>query len=257
MGMLERIKKRQIQGFKEFVVNLETSGLQTRGHIFMAGVLEDSLYMSYVMKNIRTFEDFLELDSDDIDTVLSQQDQLQGLFAKCFFGASEEKLMQLETVIPRFFGRFKDELTYLKEVTPAEREGARTFILKLVRKLQHEERIHGFRWNLPPQDFYYPKQYKDGGEKIYFENGVLAAEGSYLKGRRIGEWHHFYETGALLASGDYFDGDKTGNWIFHFSSGAKKAEGKYLNDEKHGSWREWDRKGVESEVIYDQGVRKG
>ncbi len=256
MGMLERIKKRQILGFKEFVVNMETTGLQTRGQIFMAGVLEDPLYMSYVMKNIRTFDDLLGLDGDEVETILSQQDQLPGLFAKCFFGTGPEKVMELETLIPRFFGRIKDELSYLKEVTPAERDGARTFILKLARKLQLEERILGFRWSLPPQELYFPKQYKDGVAKIYFENGVLAAEGTYVKGRRIGEWQHFYETGALLACGDYINGEKTGNWIFHFSSGNKKSEGKYFNDQKHGSWREWDRNGVVSEVLFDQGVRK-
>lgn len=254
--MLERIKKRQIQGFKDFVVNMETTGLQTRGQIFMSGVLEDPLYMSYVMKNIRSFEDFLGLDSDDVEKVLSQQDQLPGLFAKCFFGAPEDKLMELEVVIPRFFGRFKDELSYLKEVTPAEREGARNFILKLTRKLQEEERIHGFRWDLPPQDFYYPKQFKDGEQRLFFDNGNVATEGTYLKGRRIGGWRHFYETGALLAAGDYFDGEKTGGWIFYFSSGAKKSQGKYLNDLKHGTWKEWDRSGVEAGVVYEQGVRK-
>jgi hypothetical protein len=100
MGMLERIKKRQIEGFKKFVVNMETTESQTRGQIFMAGGLEDPLYMSYVMKNIRTFEDLLTLDGDEIDTVLTQQKRLLGLFAKCFHGTPDDKVMALESLIP-------------------------------------------------------------------------------------------------------------------------------------------------------------
>jgi hypothetical protein len=138
MGMLERIKKRQIEGFKKFVVNMETTESQTRGQIFMAGVLEDPLYMSYVMKNIRTFEDLLTLDGDEIDTVLTQQKRLLGLFAKCFHGTPDDKVMALESLIPRLFGRLKDKLSYIKEVTAPERDGECSFLLKLVRKLQQE-----------------------------------------------------------------------------------------------------------------------
>ena len=68
--MLERIKKKQLDGFREFVVSLETTSMQSRGQIFTSGVLEDPLYMSWVMKNIRTYEDFLKLPADEIEKVL-------------------------------------------------------------------------------------------------------------------------------------------------------------------------------------------
>lgn len=254
--MLDRIKRRQIDGFKEFVINMETTAGTSRAQIFTAGVLEDPIFMSYVMKNIRTFDDFLELDSGEIDSVVKSQDQILGLFAKCVFGSDESKIMALESSIPRHMSRLRDELSYLKEVSPSEREGARFYIMKVVRKLQQEEKIHGFHWRLPPQDVYYPKVMKDGLSKLLFENGALAAEGEYFKGKRLGFWKHFYDVGVLLAEGDYSDGLKVGVWVFYFSNGNLKAQGKYKSDLKHGVWKEWDRSGVMNETEYYEGVKK-
>lgn len=256
MGMLDRIKKKQIAGFKDFVISMETSGAQTRGQIFTAGVLEDPVYMSFVMKNIKTFDDFLKIDSDEIDSVLSSQEQILTLFAKCVKGWPQDKIMNLESMLPRLMSRLKDEISYLQEVPVQEIEGAKFYIMKVARKLQMEEKIHGFSWNLPPQDVYYPKQIKDGPHKIYFENGILAAEGLYLKARRMGDWKHFYDTGKLLAEGDYFDGMKHGTWTFYYSNGALKAQGKYKGDVKHGLWKEFDRNGSVSEAEYNEGVKK-
>ena len=256
MGMLDRIKKRQIDGFKEFVINMETTGFQSRAQIFTAGVLEDPVFMNYVMKNLKTFDDFLELDSDDIEAVLTSQEQVMTLFAKCLYDSGPSQLSKMESTIPRFVSKLKDEISYLKDVPVPEREGAKFYILKLVRKFQMEEKIQGFRWSLPPQDLFYPKQYKDGDQKIYFENGVLAAQGGYLKGKRTGFWKHNYDTGKLLAEGDYSDGFKSGTWVFYYSNGNLKAQGKYKLDLKHGRWKEWDRNGNQSEVEYQEGVRK-
>ena len=256
MGMLDRIKKRQIDGFKEFVINMETTSGPTRAQIFTAGVLEDPVFMSYVMKNIRTFDDFIQLDSDDIDSVLTSQDQIMSLFAKCMFGSEESKMMALESTIPRLMSKFKDEISYLKDVSSQEKDGARFYIMKVARKLQQEEKIRGFNWKLPPQDLFYPKTMKDGATKIHFESGVVAAEGQYLKGKRSGPWRHNYDMGNVLAEGDYSDGLKTGVWVFYYSNGNIKAQGKYKADLKHGLWKEWDRSGVMTEVEYNDGVRK-
>jgi hypothetical protein len=256
MGMLDRIKRKQNEGFKEFVINMETTAGATRAQIFTAGVLEDPIFMSYVMRNIRTFDDFLQLDSDDIDTVVSSQDQIMPLFAKCMFGSDPIKLMALESIIPRLFSKFKDELSYLKEVTPQERDGAKFYLMKLARKFQVDEKIHGFSWKLPPQDVYYPKQFKDGQVKIHFESGIVAAEGLYLKAKRMGPWRHNYDSGTILAEGDYFDGYKSGIWVFYYSNGSIKSQGKYKADLKHGLWKDWDRNGILVETEYHEGVKK-
>lgn len=256
MGMLDRIKKKHNEGFKEFVINLETTGSVGRTQIFITGVLEDPIFMSFVMKNVRTFDDFLELDSDEIEVVLTSQEQMMTVFAKCLFGETEAKIMTLESSIPRLISRLRDELSYIKEVSSAEKEGAKYHILKVARKFQMEDKIHGFGWKLPPPDVYYSKQVKDGHCQICFDNGVVAAEGVYLKGKRSGFWKHNYDSGKLLAEGDYIQGLKTGEWVFYYSNGKLKSQGKYKEDLKHGAWKEWDRSGNCSEVEYHEAVKQ-
>ena len=255
MGILERIKKRQFEGFKEFVLNMETSGNTSRQQILITGILEDPVFMTYVMKNVRTFDDFLNLPSDEIDSVIKTQDQIIGVLAKCFFGASQEQIKVMEASIPKYISKFKDELSYLNEVTSSEKEGAKYFILKLVRKLQKQELIQGFLWQLPSQDIFHPKVYKDGKAEIYFESAILAAEGFILKGKRTNDWKHFYDSGKLMAKGDYEDGLKTDVWVFYFGNGSIKAQGRFKDDFKHGLWKDWDRAGNLTETEYIAGKK--
>ncbi len=257
MGMLDRIKRKQFDGFKDFVQNMELTESAKRQHIFMTGVLEDPVYMMYVMKNLKAFKDFLELPSDEIEAVLDTQEQMMMIFAKSLFGIDEDSIRSYEKIIPRHFGKLRDEISYLKEVPSAEQEGAKLFLVKVVRKLQKEERINGFRWMLPPNDIFYEKQGpKEGEIKIYFESGVLAAEGQVQKGRRIGTWRHFYDSGKLLAQGDYADGLKDGFWQFFYGAGSLKSEGKYKLDLKQGGWKEWDRQGEIQMFNYVDGVKE-
>lgn len=254
--MLDRIKKRQFVGFKEFVLNMETSGHLSRQQILMTGILEDPVFMTYVMKNVRTFDDFVNLPSDEIDTIIKTQDQIVGVLAKCFFGCPPNEIAAFESMIPKHVSRFKDELSYLKEVTPSEKEGAKYFILKLVRKLQMQETIQGFAWRLPSQDVFHPKTFKDGKTEIYFESSILAAEGDILRGKRVNDWKHFYDSGKLMAKGEYEDGLKVGVWVFYFGNGSIKAQGSYKLDLKHGIWKDWDRAGVLTETEFIEGAKK-
>lgn len=256
MSMLDRIKKRQYDGFKEFVLNMETTGISARQPIFLAGILEDPVFMTHVMKNVRTFEDFLNLPSDEIDAVLNSQEQIIGILAKCIFGDSSQSLTSLEFMIPRHIGRLKDQLSYLSEVSASEKEGAKYFILKVVRKLQAQELIQGFNWKLPPNDIFFPKVYRDGVAQIYFESGILAAEGSTYKGKRNNSWKHYYDTGKLMAEGEYSEGLKTGVWAFYFGNGSLRSQGEYISDLKHGHWKDWDRSGLLTETDYQEGVKK-
>lgn len=255
MGMLDRIKKRQFVGFKEFVLNMETSGSGSRQQILMTGILEDPVFMTYVMKNVRTFDDFLNLPSDEIDTVIKTQDQILGVIAKCFFGSPPTEIAAFESMIPKHMSRLKDEMSYLTEVSPSEKEGAKYFILKLVRKLQMAETIQGFAWRLPSQEIFHPKVFKDGKSQIYFESSILAAEGDILRGKRTNSWKHFYDSGKLMAQGEYHDGLKTGVWVYYFGNGSIKSQGIYKLDLKHGVWKDWDRAGILSETDYVEGVK--
>ncbi len=253
--MLERIKKRQLDGFKEFVQNMETTGLWKRQQIITAGVLEDPNYMFWILKNIKSFESILELPSEDLEKVLSTQPQMIGVLAKAIVTLPQTEKEALTNSLPKFNSQIRDELSYMGEVPPAEVEGARFYLLKTIRTLQSEEKIEGFSWRLPPMDIFYPKTFDDGSVEIYFESGILAATGEMSKNKREGLWTHFYDNGKLLARGHYKDGLKEGKWEFYFGNGKNKAQGNYLDDNKHGIWQEWDRNNKMSESTYKQGVK--
>lgn len=255
MSMLERIKKRRYDGFKEFVVNIETTSAANRQNIFLNGVLEDPIFMSEVMKNIRNLDDFLNLSSDEINSVFKSQDQLIKIFAKCVFAWPSEKLTSLERVIPKYVSNIREELSYLNEVSSVDRESSIGFLLKSVRNLQAKEMIVGFPWKLPPQDIFNHKIYIDGPVQITFDSGVLAAEGPIFRGKRVSAWKHYYDSGQLLAEGEYSDGLKSGIWTHYYSNGTKRSEGKYVGDLKHGLWKEWDRSGDLREINYVEGVK--
>jgi antitoxin component YwqK of YwqJK toxin-antitoxin module len=256
MGMLERIKKRQFDGFKDFVINLETTGFKSRSHILSLAILEDPVFMTYVMKNIKTFDDFLNLPTDEIEKVLESQDQVPHIFAKGLYGLDDHLIYSFKSTMPRFFSRLKDELSYMKDISKSEKEGAVFHLLKIVRNLQSDDKIQGFFWHLPPVEVFYPKLFKDGEVTIFFESGVIAASGPYLKSQREGTWKHFYDTGKLFAQGDYINGEKAGVWTYYYLSGAQKSQGLFKNDLKNGPWQEWDRSGVETLVHYKDGIKE-
>lgn len=255
MEMLDRIKRRQLDGFKEFVQNMEITALSKRQQIMTAGILEDPNFMSWVMKNIKALEDVLSLPTDEMDKLLSQN-QLVGVFVKAISDQPAEKLDQIISSNPRFAAQINDELSYLKGIENSEREGARYYLVKSVRKLQQEEAIQGFGWKLPPMNIFYPKTYDDGPVEIFFDSGVLAATGQMLKNKRTGKWNHFYDTGTLLATGEYREGLKAGEWEFFYSNGKVRGKGLYFDDVRGGVWDEWDRSGNKKEVYYKDGVRQ-
>lgn len=254
MGMLERIRKKQLEGFREFVISLETTSIASRGQIFTSGVLEDPMYMSWVMKNIRTFEDFMKLPADEIEKVLTSQENIINVFVKTIEDRAVGQTF-IESTIPKLMSKIKDEWDYVKDVTPEQRMSARSHIMKVTRKLQVSEDIIGFRWQLPPMDIFYPKSYKDGLTEICFDSGVMAAKGMMEKNHRVGPWVHYYDNGRILAQGSYLNGLKEGDWVFFYSSGQERARGKYFADQRHGLWKELDREGNVTETEYNEGVK--
>jgi hypothetical protein len=183
------------------------------------------------------------------------QNQMVGLFAKCIFGATADPVKNFESSLPTLISKLKDELSYIKDVTPREKEGASFFILGVTRKFQLEDKIQGFSWLMPPQEFYLPLKVVEGHNKIQFENGITAADGDCSKGKRIGKWRHYYENGKLLAEGEYFNDLKTGVWNFYYSNGQPKTQGSFRSDLKQGTWKEWDRNGSLNQVVYNEGIK--
>lgn len=256
MPMLERIKKKQLDGFKEFVESMEVTAPGQRSYIMLNGILEDPRFMSWVTKNLRSFKDFLELPTDEIEHVTSSNESVLKMVAKALEARDPSSVQEFAPMFPKTFGKLRDELGLLNDVPAAERESARFFLLKTVRRLQRQESIQGFRWQLPPQDIFVEKpSVKEGVVQIFFEDGTLAAEGEVLKGKRIGKWHHFYDNGKLLGEGEYFEGLKTGAWSFYFGNGQPRAQGKYKEDVRQGEWQEWSRDGGTRVVKWKDGKK--
>lgn len=254
MGMLERIKKKQIDGFREFVLNLETTTLQLRRQMLTSGILEDPTYMIWVMKNIRTIDDFLKLPLEEIESVLLSQEGIINVFVR----ALDEKILStltLETDLPKLSSKIRDEKEFAKDIPPEVKASARSHILKAVRKLQSSETIQGFSWQLPPVEIFHPKTYVDGETQINFDSGLIAAQGMMRKNKRQGPWVHYYDNGRTLAQGDYLDDLKVGEWKFYYTNGKDRAQGTYLQDQRHGLWDEWDREGEITKVEYNKDVR--
>jgi hypothetical protein len=256
MSMLERIKKKQWDGFKDFVESMEVTSAGPRSYILLNGILEDPRFMSWVTKNLRSFRDFLELPSDEIEQVVATNESMVKVVAKALERTDAESLQQYAAVFPKVFGKLRDEAALLQQVSPTERESAQFFLLKTARKLQRQESIQGFRWQLPPPEMFLEKPpSKNGVVQIFFDAGNLAAEGELLKGKRIGKWHHFYDNGKLLAEGEYLAGLKTGPWSFYFGNGQPRSQGKFKEDVRQGEWLEWDRAGHSVVVTWKDGKK--
>ena len=257
MGMLERIKKKQWDGFKDFVESMEVTSSSQRPAILLNGILEDPKFMSWVTKNLRGFKDFLDLPGHEIEQIVKSNESILGVLAKAIEVKGPDDFQALATSLPRIFPKLKDEIEYAQNLSTAERESAQFFLIKAARKMQRQELIQGFRWELPPPDLFQEKlTQKEGVLKIFFVGGILAAEGEMLRGKRSGKWSHYYDNGKLLAEGTYVEGLKQGKWSFYYGQGTPKAEGKFVGDVRQGIWREWDRNGNEKETEWVDGKKQ-
>ena len=257
MGMLERIKKKQFEGFREFVESMEVTPASTRPQILISGILDDPIFMKWVTQNIRGFRHFLALPSDELNAVLESNEALIPVLARAFEERTTDYLQSIAANIPRYYAKLKEEIEYTPVVTFGERETAQFLLLKSVRKMQKQELIQGFRWELPPPEVLRERPaVKDGVLQILFENGTIAATGECLKNKRLGPWQHFYDDGKLLAEGTYIEDRKHGLWHLYYANGKPRTEGHHLQDQGHGAWKEWDRDGTLRESQWVEGKKQ-
>lgn len=210
--------------------------------------------MQWVTLNVKSFNDFLELSDDDIESIIRSNDSMINMLARATKDLPWESVA---SKFSRFAGKLKDEISYLPEISAGEKDGAQQFLLKTARKMQKGELIQGFRWEIPPQDLFFDSPLpKEGKIQIKFIDGSLAAEGEVFKGKRVGEWMHFYEIGKLLAQGNYREDLKEGLWTFYYGSGEKRSEGRFSSDARNGEWRDWSRTGEETVSDWVEGKKQ-
>ena len=84
---------------------------------------------------------------------------------------------------------------------------------------------------------------EDGITEIYFENGKIQEQRSYLEGQKHGIWFTYNEAGTKLSEAYYRHNKKDGIWRIWDETGKLRYEMYYSNGEKTGIWRIWDETG--------------
>lgn len=255
MKMLQRSKKKEMEGFKDFVKNLETTPSEKMLSKFQLCALEDPVYMSWVAKNMMTIEKFFEFSEEEIQTVLSSLKEAVLISAKAIGGTPyEQRLMQSMTK-DDFVEKFKYELTIHTDIKAEDKEASLFSIFKAFRTMQNKDLIQGLPWRLPTIDVVKINKNiaPSGPYELFFddEKKVKALSGELKTKQRIGVWEHFFTNGNLMAKGEYAEDEMNGNWTFYYPDGSPKSEGQYSGGKKVGTWKEWDRNKVETTVSYE------
>lgn len=256
--MLERIKKKETAGFKEFVSNLETTAIEKRLDIIQLAILEDPIYMEWVLKNVITVDKVLDLPTEEIRMICQNLPNGIPLLAKTFYKTSFDNKL-LNGILPQeFLAEYKDAADAIPSLTKSSQDAAGFLVLKTMRTLQEKDQIVGPSWLLPPVEILKSLnkiQHESGFQEITFDNGVIAAKGNIVRNKRDGEWCHYFQNGKLMAKGTYSKGYKHGIWTFYYSDEKIKSQGEYIYDSKEGEWSEVDKNGVKVTVVYKEGLK--
>lgn len=102
------------------------------------------------------------------------------------------------------------------------------------------------------------RQYDQNGNQVsglIYSNDILLAEGQIDSiGRRQGPWKIYYRDGKLRAEGSYINGLKDGPWQYLFPSGKLEQKGSYKDDLPYGNWQWYYQNG---QLHRDEYYRKG
>ncbi|MBT3983933.1 MAG: hypothetical protein HOE90_21435 [Bacteriovoracaceae bacterium] len=252
MGILDRLKRNEYDGFKEFVRSLETTSPFRRKEIMILAMLEDPVYVHWVTVNLLNMEKFLQVGEDFYRMMCKKRENFPNVIARAIRDTKYEKVM-METCLGKNISRLvKEEFEYMGEVPPQEKIGAQYCLFTEFRKLQDEDAVRENPWRLPAQEVILRKDPPGDIDpyELFLESGRVCARGPIKSGMRQGEWKFYYECGALLAEGEYAKGFKSGAWVFNFTNGNILFRGKFKNDERIGVWDYFDFQGNKSEKEY-------
>ena len=89
----------------------------------------------------------------------------------------------------------------------------------------------------------------------HYQNGQLATNGAYVRGRKHGRWQRWNIDGTPAVIETWSNGKKNGKGINFYKSGLVECELGYLNDVRHGPVRRWNKRGQAIvETTYNHGV---
>jgi hypothetical protein len=252
MSILGKYKKQGMDGFKKFVIAMETNKREKRLEFLELCLLEDPVYTFWAMKNIFELDGLIKkLSPMEIENLVEHTPNGVEIFIKAFKNTEVMDIFSSEQINPKTQKEFKEALEYAKDPMAEERSGAYRHIMKYFRELVNAHEFESVQWELPAPDIVVEAEVSDGGIHVSYPNGVLAGKGEINMGLKHGPWEHFYFNGNKLAAGEYNKGKKTGEWEFYDLQGKLKSRGPYLNDAKHGEWSFWTKSGNQHVVVYD------
>lgn len=244
--MLDRHKKLGVEGFKNFVRNIETTPKSKRDNVVDLSFVEDPIYVSYALKNILTIERVLELSLDDLKLFVGESEDNLLVFIKAFartkvFPEVEENI--LSKIASK--SQVADLVGFAKKTNTPPGE-LQAILIKLLRNMIDQDKLKNFPWVFPDASSLNLGRLngKTGPYSKRYETGKVALVGSLVRGKRNGIWDIFHENGKLFAEGQYDNGIKTGFWTFFHPDGGRKAYGNFSRDTKQGKWKLWDLNGV-------------
>lgn len=95
--------------------------------------------------------------------------------------------------------------------------------------------------------------------KIFYNNGVVKAEGQFHNRKKHGLWKFYTNLPRKLQKEEsYKDGKKDGPWRVYYSSGKLSSEIFWKDDARHGSWNDFFENGdPHVEAIFENGFLEG
>jgi antitoxin component YwqK of YwqJK toxin-antitoxin module len=97
-----------------------------------------------------------------------------------------------------------------------------------------------------------------GKSVLWYENGKIRMESSFINGEKDGQFRLYHENGILHEIREYKHNEMHGTWITWNGKGIKIGEASYQCGKKHGKWFVWDDKGnLVYEMNYQDGEKSG
>lgn len=258
MNVLTKHKKKGEEGFKRFIRNLETTPSAKLKNILEVCILEDPVYMKWILPNMIKFEYIMILNDIQIEQIYNSIANPAKTFVLAFWETEWQEDFEKEKLTPKILSVYTDEKEYTKDVLKNETRGAQLKIMQTIRDLQERRAIPDYEWQLPSKKVLNGSNQTiptKGEFELNFENGTPALRGQFEDKMRAGQWKHYYPNGQLMAEGIYNLGEKVGQWTFYYPNGKVKASGDYIENLKEGDWTEYDISGSESASHYARGKR--
>ena len=73
-------------------------------------------------------------------------------------------------------------------------------------------------------------------KKKYYENGQLESQGTYVNGKKHGEYKYWHENGQIWSQGTYVNGEIHGETKSWYENGQLESQGTYVN----GQWKKFE-----------------